>query len=175
MKHPHPVPGIGRRQLWLLTLCVFAAVAQDAPLSQYIDKGACPFECCTYRDWTALEPITLYDVPNGKTAVGALKKGEVVKALTGEVHSIPVRVTATHDIAETDIKKGDAFYVLHYEGECYWTLWFKGKVAHAESCSDDAPSPRTTWWVKVQTRSGVTGWAVSRDHNFANQDACGSP
>ena len=144
----------------------------NAPPNPYIDKGACPFECCTYREWTANEAIELLDQPNGKKIVAHIQKGEKVQGLTGEVHSVPLRVVASRDQPDANIKRGDVFYVLHYSGECYWTVWHNGQLAEAENCSDEGPHPQSTWWVKVKTASGVTGWTVSQG-NFSNQDACG--
>jgi len=151
-----------------IVLFAIAAAAQTAPPSPYIAKGACPFECCTYRDWTALKPITLYDSPNGKT-IGTLKQGQVVKALTGEIRSTPVRATAAKDHPEAGIKAGDVFFVLHYVGEGVWSVWRAGHVAQFEMYTGSAP--KTVWWVKVRTRAGMIGWAIS-DRDFGNQDAC---
>jgi hypothetical protein len=93
---------------------------EQAPPSPYIDKGACPFECCTYREWTAKEAIALVDQPNGKRAVAQLHKGEKVQGVTGEVHSVPSRVVATKDNPNAKVKAGDVIYVLHYLGEGAW-------------------------------------------------------
>src|SRR5271169_4931391 len=70
------------------------------PSSTYIDRGACPFECCTYGQWVALTDATLFDRPHGKKIVGRVKKGEEVRALTGEVHSAPKRAVAQYDSPE---------------------------------------------------------------------------
>lgn len=144
-----------------------------APPTPYIDKGACPFECCTYRQWIAREKISLLDKPKGKTVVARLQKGEKVQAITGEVHSIPLRVVAEHDHPEAGVKPGDIIYILHYEGECNWKAWRNGQIVHVANCSDEGPVPRVTWWVQLKTKAGVVGWAVSH-RNFDNQDACGS-
>jgi hypothetical protein len=144
---------------------------EKKPPNVYIDKGACPFECCTYREWVAHTDVTLLDRPNGKKVVGRIKKGERVLALTGEVHSVPLRVIAKYDYPEAGVKAGDAVYVLHYEGEGYSKVWHEGKVIDLEDPSDGARQ-KVTWWVKLKTRSGVIGWAVEHN-NFGNQDACG--
>ena len=144
---------------------------ESAPPSPFIDKGACPFECCTYREWTANQEISLLDQPNGKKVVTQLHKGEKVQGVTGEVHSIPLRTTAKHDDPQTGLKAGDVIYVLHPVGEGFWKVWHGGKLLD----TDDVPDkglPRYTWWVQIKTASGVVGWAISR-HNFDNQDACG--
>ena len=145
---------------------------ESAPPSPYIDKGACPFECCTYRDWTANEGMALVDQPNGKKIVARIRKGEVVQAITGEVHSIPLRVVAKVPYPEADVKAGDVVYILHYLGEGYWKAWHKRRVVEIENFSDTGPVPHSTWWVKLKTKSGSVGWTTSHG-NFSNQDACG--
>lgn len=142
------------------------------PPNVYVDKGACPFECCTYREWVALTNVTLLDAANGKKVVGQIKKGEKVLALTGEVHSVPLRVVAKEDDPDAGVKAGDTFYILHYEGEGYYKVWRDGKLVDIQNFSDKVRQPKTTWWVKLKTRSGVIGWTVEH-HNFGNQDACG--
>jgi hypothetical protein len=145
---------------------------EQKPPNVYIDKGACPFECCTYREWIARTDVTLLDSPNGKKVVGRIKKGERVLALTGEVHSVPLRVIAQHDDSDAGVKAGDTIYILHYEGEGYYKVWHDGKVVDVETFSDKAAQPKATWWVKLKTRSGAIGWTVEHS-NFGNQDACG--
>lgn len=144
---------------------------EQAPSSPYIDKGACPFECCTYREWVADKEITLMDHPNGKKVVGQIHKGEKVQGVTGEVHSVPLRAIARDDDPSTGVKAGDVIYVLHPIGEGGWMAWHKGKLV----VTDDVPEkglPRYTWWLQIKTSSGTVGWTVSHG-NFANQDACG--
>ena len=155
----------------ITSVTVAQTTGQRKPPNVYIDKGACPFECCTYREWVARTDVALLDGPNGKKVVGQVKKGERVLALTGEVHCVPLRVIAQHDYPEAGIKTGDAVYILHYEGEGYCKVWHDGKVVDLEDPSEGA-KPKTTWWVKLKTRSGAIGWAVEH-HNFENQDACG--
>jgi hypothetical protein len=157
-----------------LAASVIAAqtAGKQKPPSVYIDKGACPFECCTYREWVARTDVTLLDSPNGKRVVARVKKGERVAALTGEVHSVPVRVVAHHDYPDAGVKTGDTVYVLHYIGEGFWKVWHDGKLVEIDDFPDKMSKPKTTWWVKLKTSSGVIGWTVERG-NFENQDACG--
>jgi hypothetical protein len=161
----------------LLGMLVSSVIAAQTPVEKkppnvYIDKGACPFECCTYREWVARTGVTLLDSPNGKKVVGQIKKGEKVLALTGEVHSVPLRVTAKDDYPDAGVKAGETIYILHYEGEGYWTAWHDGRVISIENFSEEAKQPKATWWVKLKTRTGTIGWTVSHG-NFGNQDACG--
>jgi len=146
--------------------------------SPYIDKGACPFEGCVYREWTAKKAIDLYDKPNGTRIVGHLRAGEHVAGLTGEVHSIPIRVVAKENIPDpehpdrTMIPKGQGFYVIHYLGEGNWLAWYRGNLTTVESMSEDGPFPQATWWVQVKTSKGIIAWTVSLN-NLDNQDRFG--
>jgi hypothetical protein len=136
----------------VLVASVVAAqtTGEPKPPNVYIDKGACPFESCTYREWIARTDVTLLDSPNGKKVVGRIKKGERVLALTGEVHSVPLRVIAQHDDSDAGVKVGDTIYILHYEGEGYYKVWHDGKVVDVENFSDKAAQPKATWWVKLK-------------------------
>jgi hypothetical protein len=78
---------VGSCLIALLFFVAFAAYSDDHP-AFYVDKGACPFECCTYREWRAEKPTRLYADPNADSPfVGVAEKGIFVKAETGEVHT----------------------------------------------------------------------------------------
>lgn len=165
-----------------LLLCLLLAAApagaapRSAPLDPYIDKGACPFECCTYRDWTTKTPVTLLDKPGGTKKIAAVAKGVTVHALTGQVSSHPVRVTAIRAFEDTPIHKGDAYYLLHYSGEGFWDAWFKGHVYSLDMSDyrEDAEPMRsfkTDWWVQLKV-AGKTGWVLNTGQ-FDNMDSCG--
>jgi hypothetical protein len=115
---------------------------------------------------------TVFDQPNDQRVITVLSKGAGVTGLTGEVISEPVAVKADRDIPETPIKAGDTFYVLHYDGEGVWEVWFRGKKTQVDEGWIIVPRPKTSWWVKVKDNRGRVGWALSQN-NFGNQDACG--
>ena len=137
----------------------------------YVDKGACPFECCTYRQWTANTAITLWDRPKGTRVGGSLHKGQIVQGLTGEVWSTPLPVKSDRDIPETAIKAGDTFYALHYDGEGNWKVWFRGALILVNDTVINIPDTHAEWWVQIKDTGGNVGWAISR-RNFDHQDAC---
>ena len=114
----------------------------------------------------------MLDKPNGKKNVARIQKGETVQAITGEVHSIPLRIVAKHDHPEGGVKPGDVIYILHYAGEGAWKVWHDGQLVYVENFSDTGPYPKATWWVQVKTKKGAVGWTTSHG-NFLNQDACG--
>jgi hypothetical protein len=146
-------------------------VPQNRPPSVYVDIGACPFECCTYRQWKVNDAVTLRNEPRGGFFVTSLDKGDIVEGLTGEVISIPRALKADRDIPETRIKAGDTFYILHYDGEGYWKAWFRGRVTYVHQSVVNVPRIRADWWVKVKDAAGNVGWALS-DRHFLHQDAC---
>jgi hypothetical protein len=164
----------GSLLLVLLVVCAGTARSADElkPPAVYIDKGACPFECCTYREWVARTDVTLLNLPDGKSVVGLIKKGEKVLALTGEIHSVPQPVVARRDFPDARVKSGDTVYVLHYVGEGYWKIWHDGKVDEIEDFPGAGSKPKATWWVQLKISTGAVGWAVEHK-NFDNQDACG--
>jgi len=153
-----------------IVLLAFVSTSAKLPPSPYIDRGVCPFECCVYRDWQAQRSVPVFDRPNG-TRIGKLDNGEWVRALTGETHSTPLKIVATRDVPEAGIHPGDVFYVLHYEGEFYWRIWFKGKLFDAEA--DDSRAPKTEWWTQVKRKNGSIGWIRADGGAFSNQDQCG--
>jgi len=144
---------------------------QEKPPHVFVDVGACPFECCTYRRWVVAKRTAILDKPQGKKILETLSKGAVVTGLTGEVISEPIPIKTDRDVPRTPIRNGDTFYVLHYDGEGYWKVWFDGKIAYVHESVIDVPHPKTEWWVKIKDAHGSIGWALSTD-NFAHQDSC---
>ncbi|MBS1969445.1 MAG: hypothetical protein JSU04_04025 [Bdellovibrionales bacterium] len=139
-------------------------IAANAPPKIFVDKGACPFECCTYREWTTEKDTDLFDSVDGKKKVGKAKKGEKVTALTGEVHTIPMKVKTN---------EGKELYVLTSQGEGFWKVWEDGKVVEnvTETWQTEKPV-QSTWWIQIKLSNGVTGW-TKESKNFGNKDACG--
>jgi hypothetical protein len=167
-----------------------AATSTDSPPAQYIDKGACPFECCVYRAWHTKADTVAYAQPDKTTkVVGFLKAGTMVEAITGEVHSTPVRFVIKKPHAE--YKPGDVLWVYTYLGEGSFKIWRHGSM-HAEDLGfspyGGSPGARCenanqcwgelekelkfTWWVKVRSQEGWEGWSNQPEH-FGNKDACG--
>ena len=64
--------------------------------------------------------------PNSKKVVARIHKGEKAQAVTGDVHSIPLRVLAKHDHPDADVKGSDTIYILHYTDEGAWKVWYTG-------------------------------------------------
>ena len=169
----------------------FRKVLQTIPASQrppenYVAKGACPFECCRYGDWTVLENTGLVAAPGSKRVVGTARKGARVIGVTGEVHLKPEPIAV---LMKGDLPKDTIAFVLDYEGEGYAHVYTQGKVVSvelayadycfqlSESCWGETLLPakertKPVWWVKIRLASGIVGWTDQADH-FGNQDSCG--
>jgi len=152
-------------------LLLAAAFAAEGPPNPFIDRGACPFECCLYRKWRATKPMVLVDHPNGNRTMARLRSGEWVTAITGETRSEPLAMAAPHDFPQAGIRAGDRIFVLHFKGEGVWAVWFRGRLVDVELYGLKI-APKSEWWAKVRTARGVVGW-VRAENNFENQDGCG--
>src|SRR6185369_16841824 len=101
--------------------------AQPKPPSVYVDKGACPFECCTYRDWKTEKVTIAYARPSiHAVSVGKFKRNGIVVALTGEVRTKPGRFLVTKRHGK--YKAGDVLWVYTPVGEGFYKVWFKGRM-----------------------------------------------
>ncbi|MEK7745045.1 MAG: pentatricopeptide repeat-containing protein [Elusimicrobiota bacterium] len=160
--------------------------AGERPPTEYVAKGVCPFECCTYRTWDVLEDTELLDSPNGKKVVGKAVKGGAVDGLMGEVHLEPRPMAVVFD--NPPFVKGDIFFLLDPMGEGFSHYWLKGKVGEAEISSDeyclqpgdscwaedvfpDKQEKEQSWWIKIRLRDGSEGW-TDKAENFGNMDSC---
>ncbi|MBP6003532.1 MAG: hypothetical protein KA746_08885 [Pyrinomonadaceae bacterium] len=169
--------------LFFIGTMVSAAYGQGnlKPTIPFVDKGACPFECCTYREWTVDKPtVVRAAMRDGSSIAFRLKKGERVKGVTGVVvTSRPgeVRVLKRTKIGRFTANKGDTLYLLTYIGEGFHKVWFKGKISEEETYDPakfrEIRQPVSEWWVKIRNSRGQTGWSREPD-NFGNKDQCGN-
>lgn len=167
------------------------AYSQTRPPSLYVDKGACPFECCTYRRWKTVRATVAYARPNKRSRrVGTFKAGSSVVGLTGEVRTAPGRFVILR--AHERYKPGDVLWVYTPLGEGFYKGWFKGRMydegleymtgPYERSIPGCEETPQcwgklekeiqSEWWVKVRSAEGWVGWTDQAD-NFSDKDACG--
>lgn len=171
IKTMRTLPNVGL--LLVLTANLGFSQQSSAPPKVYVSKGACPFECCTYQDWTARRPLRLLDQPGGRS-IARIADGEQVLAITGEVHTKPLRFRITRNGSYDDgVPSGSVVYLLHPVGEGFWLVWFKGKAVRIDP-GYGGPVSSYKWWAKVKTRSGQIGWVLmsAKDLAFNNVDAC---
>ncbi len=165
-----------------LLIAIPAVRSQNSrPPMPFVDKGACPFECCTYRDWTVDKATTIGSAMRDSSSVAfRLKKGERVKGLTGVViTSQPgeVRVLKRTKIGKLTAQPGDTLYLLTYRGEGFHRVWYRGRITEEETYDEatfrQVKEPKSVWWVKVRNSRNLIGWSREPD-NFGNKDQCGN-
>jgi hypothetical protein len=169
--------------------------SSDLPPPVYESKGACPFECCTYREWKTNKPVELVESIGSATVVAGVAAGVDVRGVTGEVHIEPRPYVALEDIGQ--LKAGDVIFLLDSRGEGHFNYWYNGELepelgfeeglamysyescqinSGKGSCSLRQLHPekkyRNDWWVRIRTSDGKEGWTLNTGQ-FDNIDACG--
>lgn len=177
-----------------------ASASSSGPPVVYVDKGACPFEGCSYRTWVATSEVPLVDGPAGAPNGVVVKKNEQVEALTGEVHVKPLKVTVRREfmLSATRLRPGDTYWLLTYLGEGYYRAWLRGEIvdidpdfgwqgkhacAETDTCNSEPAGGRgaflrwaregAVWWVKIRTKAGKVGWTREAS-KFDGKDLLGS-
>lgn len=175
----------------ILTLALALLLAPRAgspPI--FVDKGACPFECCTYGEWTARRTVHVVEQPAvSAPIVGTVSAGTNVRALTGHVvtRAGRFRVKRAHGL----YKPGDVLFVYTYLGEGYFKVWFGGRFYDEElgfspgggtdgsRCDKSADcwgtlqaEHQSTWWVQLLLSDGRSAW-TRESHSFTGKDSCG--
>lgn len=149
----------------------------------YEDIGACPFECCAYRDWvTRKETAVRVDRKRNSAVVFRVRKGEKVAGVTGVVITTRpgrARISRASDLLGVEARPGDLVFLLSYKGEGIYKAWFRGRVIKEFSEFDAQGTfaeiiekPKFEWWVQIRNNKNLTGWTDQTD-NFDNKDACG--
>ena len=163
-------------------------MARVLPPNPYESWGVCPFECCTYREWTADAEIPVHEKRSAQSRIlYRLHAGERVDALTGVVvtrnpapihvdHAVKDGFTDASDRPRLSFKPGDVVYMLAPLGEGFYLFWYQGKVYRSGSELAALPGVEgkrmtLTWWKQVRNKAGKTGW--TRSDRFQNTDACG--
>jgi len=168
----------------------------DGPPIPYEDVGACPFEGCVYREWSAAAAVDVRADRTKKAPVSfSLKAGERVAALGGVVITTrPGRVEfdRPQDVdaagGRIHIEPGQTLYLLTSEGEGFMKTWFNGRLYQGVDTSTffnggcaGGPRPctgrivepwRFEWWVQIRNAAGRVGWTNEPD-KFENKDALG--
>lgn len=159
------------------------------PHSFLIRRGACPFECCVYREWTPGVEIQLVSGPR-RTAdpTSSVSAGEPFTADSGRVYITGLAVAAVHDTTDVypdqTLVPGDTVVLLDHVGEGHYNVWRGGEVLQVESFWEDWRTPTTgellgeyasEWWVHATTSAGERGWfrADRPELEIRGADACG--
>ena len=182
----------------VLILAIQASASGGPPPLPYVDHGACPFECCTYREWTAEAKLTAYESHDPQSrgrAVFTIAPGERVTAMTGLVRTTvagEVTVTArTHVDEKRTFEPGERVYILAPVGEGFVNGWYRGQLleefdatmfrrpedcANSQKCTGTIERlPEFDWWVRLRNAKGQFGWVLMPRNKpaFKGPDACG--
>jgi hypothetical protein len=166
----------------------------SAPQVPFEDSGACPFEGCVYREWTAKSKVAIRTERHLSAPVAfRLKEGEKVTAITGVVVTIKAgqvqflepRTLSTSN-GPLHIMPGQALYLLTYQGEGFTKVWFNGRLYQDVDATDFLngvceidpkkcagkviEKSQTEWWVQIRSKSGKVGW-TNEPNRFGGKDA----
>ena len=167
---------------------------QAGPPIPFDEDGACPFQCCTYREWSVDWDTDLHaDRRDDSPIAFHAPLGDTVLALTGVVTTTKVgRATAKRDAMvgtkRLPVAPGQPIYLLRNVGGGDWKIWVNGVtdqqyIPSQGYCTADKQSsdecaltvmeqPDIVWWARVRDTRGREGWTREVDH-FGNIDACG--
>lgn len=173
-------------------------MAQEKPPLPFYDWDACPFECCTYREWTLSQAVSFHQTHAKESPViFHLEKGQTVQGVTGVVITTKCGTTKVlksidgFGVAKDGVspplsgEPGESLCTLHYEGEGSSLFWYGGKlysgyIPDSEDSLGAPPdsvqlrtesSPVTDWWVMVRSTGGRVGWS-SETSAFEHKDSC---
>jgi len=181
-----------------LLLFLAQAHAQEKPPLPFTERDSCPFECCAYGDWQAIESVDAHLVASTESPVTfRVSSGRAVRALTGVTITTqfgmtkilkPIKIGYRRGgkAPELSLLPGDVVYTLHYAGEANDSFWYQGKIYTDEinmpESSFGAPAnesavqvisrPKYEWWIKIRGAGGSVGWVKGAD-SFAGSDSCG--
>ena len=126
------------RFLWfamlLFLICSCGRTTQAGPPIPFDEDGACPFQCCTYREWTVDFDTDVHtDRRDDAPIAFHAALNQTVTALTGVVTttkvgraaaSRPVTIGATH----IKVAAGQPIYLLRNVGSGDWKIWITGVI-----------------------------------------------
>jgi hypothetical protein len=160
-----------------LALAIQASAPSGGPPLPYVELGACPFECCTYRDWTAEAQLTAYeshDPRSPKKAVFTIASGERVTAMSGLVRTtaageVTITAPTTVDVVsrhfpmrpveKLTLQPGERVYLFAPQGEGWSSGWYNGRILESFDASMFSSASG------CGLRAGCTG-TVARETQF---------
>lgn len=162
----------------------FRARLPDSVLAR---RGACPFECCVYREWVAEGPIAVVGSQRERGRPRfTIAPGERFRADSGNVWITGLMLVAVQQpVADSpywSFIAGDTLVVLDHLGEGHFNVWHAGRVLDVEGFWEawqgrggarTLGAPGSEWWVHVTLLDGRTGWfEAAPDVRFSGADAC---
>jgi len=186
-----------KRVLLIAVLVVLSGcgrTSRSGPPVPFDEDGACPFQCCTYREWSVDWDTDLHtDRRDDAPIAFHAALNDTVSALTGVVTTTRAgRATASRSVTvgakHIPVAAGAPIYLLRNVGGGDWKIWVNGvldqqyipgqgycvgdKQSSDECALTVVEQPDIVWWAKVRDAQGREGWTREVDH-FGNIDACG--
>ncbi|MGH7577529.1 MAG: hypothetical protein ACREM1_20690 [Longimicrobiales bacterium] len=167
---------------------IVARFRQRIPENLLLRRGACPFECCIYRNWEATGEIPVVAQERGTAPpVFTIDAGERFRADSGNVHVTSIAVVPVTDSVGDppywSFGPGDTLVVLDYVGEGFYNVWHDGSVVEVPTFWSSGPIEEgegslgqhaAEWWVHITMSDGRTGWIRADTAPQINgADACG--
>lgn len=171
------------------------SISQAASLREpYIERDVCPFECCQYGPWKARGAVRVYRSEGSSHVAFTLLSQSAFVAEAGNMHFAQLGIVQLDrafalgsDEDRRQIPRGARVYVLSYQGEGGYRIWYDGHFYDVESFWDDRHElprpngrpgvmirePKEVWWVRIRTRDGHHGWLRMDESDADGTDACG--
>ena len=176
-----------RARLLAFAICavlVAPAEAKSPPLpagapAHWLQKPACPFECCRYGRWTAVVILLLRDgASDSAKEITTISAGTSFRALTG--HTETDAGVARFLQADQGFGKGQTVAIYDHIGEGHYRAWVTDHMrdvdlAELQVARIEKP-PAQVWWVEAQLEDGQKGWIrMPSMRAVIGQDSCAGP
>jgi hypothetical protein len=164
----------------LVAMCLLTfeiTLFAQMPALPFVDRGACPFEGCVYRDWKVKARVVTYATWDSRAPVRevfAIEPGETVTAMTGVAlvtsagrAQIRRRITAPTLLSEqfprqqprelVSVLPGTLVYLLTSHGEGFYTAWVNGVLVDFDITNLEQPKTPGAGYsgcVRTQTCDG---------------------
>jgi hypothetical protein len=175
--------------IWLLTTNLMPAAKLVLPRTI---EDVCPFECCGYGTWVAMQDSKAYTTKGDASEVAFIvHKGEAVATIGGDyIVRKAGKAIVTQPYSENghQFSKGDEIAPLAYLGEGAWQIWLQGKFIDLEFYwirPEIKEWPEMEWWINAKNAQGMKGWlrirvlqpqdamsAIRFDQHFSGMDGC---
>jgi len=153
----------------------------------YSEVGACPFEGCTYGEWSTNDNVKIFKEPKlDSDIIGEIPADKKFTAINGKIEIIPgiaFKIKDLPSIGYTDSKTSEIvynqpIYILHYVGEGFYKINQNNKFGYLQLPSDEKkfneyksdydwikiekfPS-EFKWWAEIEYMD-LKGWILVND------------
>lgn len=174
------------RYISVLLFVLIAGQGPERPPAPYEDWGVCPREYCAYGRWTAEAAVNAHAARSSKSpVVFSVQRDQKVTADTGVLATTSAGIvvfSSDTQVGTLKLRSGDKVYLLTYEGEGLYRVWFKGRsYSQIGPICDETLNrnrdcigrilkrPDAEWWARIKNTPGQVGWVeMSYQHRAAD-------